>query len=484
MMIISVLLTATVILQIPGVFEGSDGSIVAWGLNNLFQCDVPWPNEEFVEVAGGVYHSLGLREDGSIVAWGNNGYGECNVPSPNEDFVAIASGSLHSLGLKEDGSIVAWGNNSNGQCNVPAPNEDFVAVAVGFFHSLGLKEDGSIVLWGWNNYGQCNVPAPNKDFAAVAGGTFFSLGLKEDGSIAGWGNNDYGQCNVPVPNEDFVAVAGGGYHSLGLKEDGSIVAWGRSGYGQCNVPAPNEDFVAVAGGTFFSLGLKEDGSIVGWGQNSDGQCNVPAPNEGFVAVAAGSYHSLGLHAFLHVIDPDSSTIWTHFETNLPISWACVYGNCIDILLYRGADLVDTLAVSAPNIGSWIFSGPVPVSWDPGDDYMIRIEDDLSNFAWSMEFTIEINVGIHLPEGPDEPCLFPVSPNPSEGVFTISYYIPQASEVSVAIYDLAGKLVFEVAEGEVGSGLHQLQTGGIPSGVYFCRLRVGIDSFTDKFVMIR
>ncbi len=151
------------------------------------------------------------------MAWGWNDYGQCNVPSPNEDFIAVAGGYGHSLGLKSDSTIVAWGNNGYSQCNVPSPNEDFIAVAGGDNHSLGLKSDGTIVAWGENGRGQCNVPSPNEDFIAVAGGYRHSLGLKSDGTIVAWGTNDYGQCNVPSPNENFIAVAGGGWHSLGLK---------------------------------------------------------------------------------------------------------------------------------------------------------------------------------------------------------------------------------------------------------------------------
>ncbi|MCK4342991.1 MAG: hypothetical protein KAY37_14855 [Phycisphaerae bacterium] len=53
------------------------------------------------------------------------------VPTPNTDFIAVAEGGYHSLGLKADGSIVAWGWNYYGQCNVPAPNANFVNVAAG-----------------------------------------------------------------------------------------------------------------------------------------------------------------------------------------------------------------------------------------------------------------------------------------------------------------------------------------------------------------
>ena len=51
-------------------------------------------------VAGGLYHSQGLKADGSIVAWGWNEYGQCNAPAPNTGFVALSGGYWHSLGLK------------------------------------------------------------------------------------------------------------------------------------------------------------------------------------------------------------------------------------------------------------------------------------------------------------------------------------------------------------------------------------------------
>ena len=89
----------------------------------------------------------------TVVAWGN-GAGQCNVPSPNRDFVAVAGGVVHSLGLKANGKIVAWGNNAYGQSNLPKPNSGFVAVAAGYTFSLGLKSDGSIKAWGKIVFGQ------------------------------------------------------------------------------------------------------------------------------------------------------------------------------------------------------------------------------------------------------------------------------------------------------------------------------------------
>ena len=132
-----------------GWAQEGDGSIVGWG-GQVVGVDL---SADFVAVAAGRYHSLGLKADSSIVAWGRNYFGQCDVPGPNAGFVAVAAGDYHSLGLKADGSIVAWGRGIWGICSVPAPNTDFVAVAAGDHHSLGVKSDGSIVAWGGNTNG-------------------------------------------------------------------------------------------------------------------------------------------------------------------------------------------------------------------------------------------------------------------------------------------------------------------------------------------
>src|SRR4030042_217196 len=106
------------------------GSLCAWGANLFGETDVPTGND-FIAIAGGGNHSLGLKSDGSIIGWGSNHYGQCIVPSPNTGFIAISAAWEHSLGLKSDGSIAAWGDNSSGQCNVPIPNNGFIAIAAG-----------------------------------------------------------------------------------------------------------------------------------------------------------------------------------------------------------------------------------------------------------------------------------------------------------------------------------------------------------------
>jgi hypothetical protein len=305
----------------------ASGEIVAWGANNIGQCNVPLPNTGFIAIAAGGNQALGLKTDGSIVAWGDNTWGECTVPLPNTNFIAVAAGNYHSLGLKTDGSIVAWGFNVNGDPRliVPLPNTNFKAIAAGNGSLFGLKTNGSIVAWGDNGWGECDVPSPNIGFTAIAACGYHALGLKTDGSIVAWGANNYGQSTVPSPNTGFTAIAAGWDHSLGMKQ-GSIVAWG-SNYdywgnytGQCVVPNPNTGFKAITAGWSYSLGLKTDGSVVAWGYNGYGQCNVPSPNTGFTAIAAGGGAiSLGL-ASPPSCDPAPSGL---------VGWWKADGNAVD-----------------------------------------------------------------------------------------------------------------------------------------------------------
>lgn len=331
----------------------SAGSLVAWGNNNIGQCDVPaGSNFTAISANGRNYlswswqHSVALKSDGSLVAWGTS---DSNVPAGN--FTAIATGFYHSLALKSDGSLVAWGQNADGQCNVPAGN-NFTAIAAGAYHNFALKSDGSLVAWGYNGDGQCNVPAGN-DFTAIAAGAYHSLALKSDGSLVAWGKNDDGQCNVPAGN-DFIAIGAGDLHSLALKSDGSLVAWGDNSYGQCAVPTGN-DFTAISAGGYHNLALKSDGSLAADGNNVYGQCDVPAGNN-FIAIAAGGFHNLALTdspvysplVATPTIYPDGGT----FTGLAQIALSCSTS---------GATIRYTVDGNDPISSSALYSGPFTIS---------------------------------------------------------------------------------------------------------------------------
>jgi alpha-tubulin suppressor-like RCC1 family protein len=265
----------------------TDGSIVAWGSNSHGQCNVPYPNSNFVAVSAGYYHSAGLKSDGSIVCWGDNTYGQTAVPDPNTDFIAVDAGSYQTVGLKSDGRIVRWGCLWGNVHVLPSPNVGFVDVAAGFNHGVALKPDGSIVCWGGGEV-PIVVPAPNTNFVAVEANDGYSLGLKSDGSIVRWGS---GYSNVY--DGSFVEISAGMDHFLGMTSNGMVVCRNVYGEGECTVPAPNTNFVAVAAGGGQSMGLKSDGRIIVWGEYAE-SFPVPEPNADFgflngVLPASGSW---------------------------------------------------------------------------------------------------------------------------------------------------------------------------------------------------
>ena len=258
----------------------------AWGQNDYGQSVVP-ADQQFVQVAIGKEHSLGLRADGTVIAWGGNVYGACDVPAVN--FTQVSAGGYHSLGLRSDGTALAWGQNYYGQCDVPA-GESFVQIVAGHAHSIGLRADGTAIAWGLNNFGQCDVPA-GETFVEIVAGGYHNIGIRADGSTVAWGDNLYQQCNIPE-GESFVQFDAGLRSSIGLLADGTALAWGNNSSGQCDVPV-GETFVQVAAGALHSMGLRADGTVVAWGSNTWDQCEVP-DDAVFDVILAGVHNSYGL----------------------------------------------------------------------------------------------------------------------------------------------------------------------------------------------
>jgi hypothetical protein len=137
-----------------------------------------------VQIAGGSLHSLALKSDGTVVAWGRNNLGQINVPPGLSGVIEIGAGNSHNLALKFDGTVVAWGYNGNGQTSVPAGLNAVAHVAAGNYHSLALKSDGTVVPWGGNDYRQCDVPIALSGVFQIGAGNHHSLALATAPAIA------------------------------------------------------------------------------------------------------------------------------------------------------------------------------------------------------------------------------------------------------------------------------------------------------------
>ncbi|MBD3233191.1 MAG: DNRLRE domain-containing protein [candidate division Zixibacteria bacterium] len=80
----------------------------------------------------------------------------------------------------------------------------------------------------------------------------------------------------------------------------------------------------------------------------------------------------------------------------------------------------------------------------------------------------------------------IHPNPFNASSSINFTLPQNSFVNIDIYNLTGKSVLTLYEGVMQAGSHKLywDASKAPSGVYFCRFKIGEKELTKKLSLIR
>jgi len=273
-------------------------------------------------VAAGGTHSLAIKTDGSLWAWGSNNLGQLGDGTAAEPYApeqvldnvkSVAAGYAFSMAIKTDGSLWVWGDDSNGSLgdgkskaiSDPQATKPFklmdnvICVAAGTQSAYAVTADGSLWAWGNNAYGQLgdgtteNHYTPEKimdGVKSVSAGYTYATALKTDGSLWGWGEfpKGYGSSNgsivnivpepAPVKIIDGVSAASvGGYFGLALKSDGSLWGWGSNVYGVLSsstdvsgarTPIKVMDGISkVSAGSQSAIAVKTDGSLWGWGMD-------------------------------------------------------------------------------------------------------------------------------------------------------------------------------------------------------------------------
>jgi PKD repeat protein len=78
------------------------------------------------------------------------------------------------------------------------------------------------------------------------------------------------------------------------------------------------------------------------------------------------------------------------------------------------------------------------------------------------------------------------PNPFNPTTEISFYLPNASHVSLVVYDVTGRRVATLANNyfEAGSYIHRWDASGVSSGIYFYRLEAGQTVKIRKMILVK
>ena len=232
---------------------------------------------------------------------------------PQNRFVAVSSGGFHTCALNESGETICWGalpiDSPRGFRPVdfgqtqPPEGERLVAISSGGFHTCGLRKDGTAVCWGarigdstdgYGTVGHGQTSAPEDEvFVAISSGGAHTCGLREEGSPVCWGSNGAGQ-SMPPAGERFVSISSGSGNSCGLREDGIAVCWGpkpyKGEYGGYEAP-PEDQFVFIDSASGYTCGILRSGYPKCWGAYTD--VNFPAryPTSGkYTSISGGPNH--------------------------------------------------------------------------------------------------------------------------------------------------------------------------------------------------
>lgn len=99
-------------------------------------------------------------------------------------------------------------------------------------------------------------------------------------------------------------------------------------------------------------------------------------------------------------------------------------------------------------------------------------------------------GVTSPQVPSELVLRRSTPNPFVAQAAISFSLPEAGRATVKVFDLSGRLVRTLADGEMAAADHTLVWDGrdasgneVGAGVYFCRLEASGQTATQKMLRI-
>jgi hypothetical protein len=241
----------------PGTVVGLGGPMVPPGLTNV------------IAIAAGSSHSLALRSDGTVVAWGRNNLHECDVPAGLSNVVALAAGEETSFALKADGTIATWGYSSG---SAPANLFGVVAISAQSLGGLALRADGRVVSWG-----TASASSDWSNVVAVAATDSGGLALRSDGMLLVSGGL------IPPPGglTNVIGMAGGLTLYLAVRTDGELSQFDHYAYPPAWVNLPGfSNIVAVSAGELGNwLSLRNDGAVQGPG--------IPGGLKNVVAISTG-----------------------------------------------------------------------------------------------------------------------------------------------------------------------------------------------------
>ncbi|MGF7046206.1 alpha-tubulin suppressor-like RCC1 family protein [Paenibacillus sp. DS2015] len=298
------------------------------------------PSKDFIQVEGGSYFTVALRNDGSVWVWGRNLFGELGLQptvsfsrteapvhlSGLEDIKGISvNGSSHNLAVKSDGTVWKWGvalGYEDGKQHSMLPTQiegvtNVVEVKALSNSGIALLKDGNV--WSWERQWRIGEQEKPRKPAAVKGMTGViqidgsgnkGYAVKKDGTVWSWDEaslssiyREKSEGTVPVKqsglsNIQQVSFAEG--QLLALDAKGKVWRVNQEG----KVIAVNKELTikeVVSGGRYWVL-LTTSGEVFNYGETVTGKQGKVNHLPKIKTIGAGTYHNIAIS--------ENGKVWT------------------------------------------------------------------------------------------------------------------------------------------------------------------------------
>ncbi|MBD3221061.1 T9SS type A sorting domain-containing protein [bacterium] len=154
----------------------------------------------------------------------------------------------------------------------------------------------------------------------------------------------------------------------------------------------------------------------------------------------------------------------------------------EILSHLGGDTFQWYRDGEPLAGA---TGPVLVL-DGVDLADLGTYQCVSDGLWSRSVEISESLATTAAPAVSPLTLAPSHPNPFNPATTLRFSLPRATEVRLAVYDVAGREVARLVDGLRPAGEHTVlwQPRGLASGTYLYRLRAGDSVLTGRATLLK
>lgn len=144
-------------------------------------------------------------------------------------------------------------------------------------------------------------------------------------------------------------------------------------------------------------------------------------------------------------------------------------------------------------GAWQPAADLPIDVPhPNNLRFVQVRSggaaDSVRVLWEERTCAPSTVAIHPAPGVDAQAvrLAPAWPNPFKERTRIEYRLARAGRVRLEVFDVQGRRVARLHEGDRPAGVHRVEweAGSLPSGLYLCRIEAAGASQAEKLILLR